>query len=98
LFTLISVFRVLDDIPTQFVIFIELRGADGSVRIRCRVPGMTGDTGTWYESWDELALHDGDAHTIVFPLENVDPPEGRSVVEAMIDGRVAGTRVVDFSR
>ncbi len=97
-YQLSGVFRTLDHSPQRFLVFLELRGHSGSLRIRCRVPGMTGDTGTWYESWDELTLADPaeDAHALVFELENMDPPAGRSVIEALLDGRVVATRVVDF--
>jgi|SRR5690606_32082449 len=97
-FHLSGVFRTLERSPEGFLVFLELRGHSGALRIRCRVQGMTGDSGTWYESWDELTLTDPteDAHALVFELENADPPVGRSVIEALLDGRVVATRVVDF--
>lgn len=98
-FNLDGVFRKLAGAPTEFLVFIELRGLEASIRVRCRVPGMRGDSGTWFESWDELTLPSGsmrDAHTVVMPILDVEPPGGRSVIEVLIDGRVGASRLVEF--
>jgi hypothetical protein len=93
--TLQGVFQRLPFIPTEFAVYCDLRpGAfdDGRIRVRCRQRKHV-----WYETVDDPIRFEG-ASVLGFVawVYDTTPPEGRSVVEVLIGGSVAGSRLIDL--
>jgi hypothetical protein len=93
--SLLGVFQSLPFIPSEFAVYCDLRpGAfdEGQMRIRCRQR-----RNVWYETNAfPVRFQGSEVYRLIAWVHDTVVPPGRSVVEVLIAGGVAGSRLIEL--
>jgi hypothetical protein len=99
LYTLIGVFQGLSQPPDRFVVYVDVRrGAEDDATLKIRIRKAGKNRTLLYESAEELVLaYASEAYATAHMIEEVRMPRTKVIIDVLIDGSIAASRLVDFS-
>jgi hypothetical protein len=99
LYTLIGVFQWLSQPPDRFVVYVDVRrGAEDDATLKIRIRKAGKNRTLLYESAEELVLaYASEAYATAHMIEEVRMPRTKVIIDVLIDGSIAASRLVDFS-
>jgi hypothetical protein len=99
LYTLIGVFQGLSQPPDRFVVYVDVRrGAEDDATLKIRIRKAGKNRTLLYESAEELVLaYASEPYATAHMIEEVRMPRTKVIIDVLIDGSIAASRLVDFS-